>query len=930
MWIRIWTVVGLFLSLLGAEAIGAFMAIDNWVQAKRYSLASAPIETDIVIVALDSKSIAGMGQWPWPRTIHAQIVDKLVEAKARQIAFDLDFSSASSPQNDQAFQQALKAAGGSTILAGFRQYDGGKLMDTVPLAAFADNAWLASVSVRADSDGVIRSVPLSETLAGQDTPSLAAYLSQANVEEHGEINIDFAIASSSFPVISAIDLLQGDVPAGLLAGKDVIIGATAVELRDLFVTPTGEIIPGSVLQALAAETAKHGRSIIEPGLLLRGLGIFIIGLLGLLAARSSWRMQIALFGAIFMALELASHVLQWSQYISLPTASWLMAFAGLAVASTLSELDFRRLRIGSIQNRLGATKVLLQEVIADSPAGVIVVDDSNRIRVANPSALHILGAEKANWVGALTTEALPPDLAQLFDTPLHPHVGPAVVPRQSQISLQLQQATKVLDYSLTKSAVAYEGEGGSSATVRCLTFQDVTEHHAHLQRISYLALHDAKTGSRNRNSFIQDLEAIAQREQRATIVHFGIDRFKYVNEDFGHDVGDQLLNMLVARSKVLVEDSRPLYRIAGDEFAFILKNGADGDKSDKLAKDLLALGGTVYLKPYEIPFTISVGVAMTTGKNWNADEIVRRSGLALSSAKSSGGNRISTFNTRLDEAATRRKMLETALIGALERQEFHLLYQPQFDLASGQCVGVEALLRWTSPMLGSVSPGEFVPVAEQIGMIDDIGTWVIQHAAREIAEVSQDIFVAVNVSPRQFSRGKVELVVSSALAATGLPPSRFEVEVTESVLAENTAKTVETLKSLRSAGVTVALDDFGTGYSSLSYLLNLPLDKLKIDKSFVTGLPHDPKAGAVLNSILGVAKALGLETIAEGVETAEQRDALKAAGCHQGQGYLFAKEMNLESLSVLLEILGRGKKAPAVASEVAAMGSQALPQRITA
>jgi diguanylate cyclase (GGDEF)-like protein len=908
MWVRCWAIAALLISLFAADATGTLTVVDNWLQAKRYAVAKSPVDSNIVIVAIDSESIAGVGEWPWSRKTHSKIVDKLVALRARQIAFDIDFSSASPVAGDEDLQRSLKAAGGSVILAGFRQNNNGELIDTVPLSMFSDSAWIASVSVTADRDGIIRRVPFSETLAGQPTPSLAAYLAQVHDTKSSEINVDFAISSSSFQVISAIDLLEDRVSPNSVAGRDVIVGATAVELRDLFVIPTGEIVPGSVLQALAAETAKLDRSISSAGHLVSGLGLLLIGLFGVLVRRRPWTTQLLLYAVALVAVELAAMLLQWMHQTSLATTSWMLALSGLAVSTTLGELDFRKFRIGSIQNRLGATRALLQGVVADSPAGIIVVDESNRVRVANLAARRILNLGETDCVGKFASDALPLALAQLFDTSFQLPMAPALEPRQGQLSLKLSNSIRILEYSLTRTVVADGGDNAASVSARCLTLQDMTERYEHVQRLSYLALHDSETGSRNRNSFIHDLDRLVAQGKRGTLVHMGIDRFKYINEDFGHEIGDQLLKAFALRAKTLLDDEQKLYRIAGDEFACILTHDSDGTDTDRLAHALLGMGGTIELGPYQVPFSLSVGVAAITADVGTADETIRRSDLALASAKAKGGNRISTFNRQLDEAATRRKKLESALVGAMERQEFHLVYQPQFDLTSGHCTGVESLLRWTNPALGAVSPSEFVPVAEQIGAMEEIGAWVIQKACTEISRISKHVPVAVNVSPRQLLRKKLAETITDALAVSGLPSNRLEIEITESVFADDTAKIVEVLQRLRRSGITIALDDFGTGYSSLSYLLHLPLDRIKIDKSFITAVPDDPKAIAVLSSIVGVAKGLSLPTIAEGVETDVQRNALIEVGCHQGQGYLFAKPMRAEELAVFLQILGMGNQ----------------------
>ena len=668
-WSGIWTILGVAIGLLVASAAGVFTSPDNWLQAQRYKLIRAPIQSNIVVVAIDSKSLAEIGQWPWPRSIHAQIIERLVAARAGQIAMDIDFSSASSEAGDEDFYRALKAAGGSTILAGFKQSDGQAQVDTVPLSRFAEQAWIASVSVKVDQDGIVRRVPFSETLAGTNTPSLAAYLAQVDGSALADINIDFSISGSSFALISATDLLQGKVPQEMIAGKDIIVGATAVELRDLFITPTGEIVPGGVLQAMAAETARHNRSVLTPAISFQGLGLFVIALIGVAASRRPLRRQITAYAVLVDLVELAAFTLQWKQQIAMPTTGWVIALVCLAAIATFSELDLRKLRLGKVQTRLGATKALLHEVIADSPAGVVVVDESNTVRVANLTARQILGIGEHELVGLPVTEALPVQLAQLFGIAGHP-----TAQQQGQLALSSSHITKLLEYSLTRSTVANDDDGSASASAICLTFQDVTERQEQLQRLSYLALHDPLTDTRNRNSFVECLEQLVTNEQAFAVVHVGLDKFKYINEDFGHTAGDRLLAHFASQAKMQLAGHGHFYRIAGDEFACVLTGSTNVATATEMAQMLLHLGGTAMLEPYEIRFSVSVGIATADAGECEANEIIRRSEIALASAKAKGGNGMCVFNIELDDAASRRKALETALAGALKRDEFNLLY----------------------------------------------------------------------------------------------------------------------------------------------------------------------------------------------------------------------------------------------------------------
>ena len=415
------------------------------------------------------------------------------------------------------------------------------------------------------------------------------------------------------------------------------------------------------------------------------------------------------------------------------------------------------------------------------------------------------------------------------------------------------------------------------------------------QRITQLAFNDQLTGLPNRTMFQQQLEhhfRVATGGGSLFALHcLDLDQFKVINDTLGHPAGDALL---VETGRRVQDAARGHFvaRLGGDEFVVLQTVGDDRDAIDRLARDILAsITQPIIIDGNEFAPSTSIGIAIAPQDGDNGGALLRSADLALYRAKEAGRGTYAFFEESLNERAQQRRQVEADLRLALERDEFELLYQPLFDLEHNRICSFEALLRWRHPKRGLVSPAEFIPVAEDTGLIVPLGAWVIREACSRAASWPEHVRVAVNVSAVQFHRGALNESILRALADSALAPNRLEVEITESIFLEGGETTLRLLHALRSLGVRIALDDFGTGYSSLSYLQSFPFDKLKIDRSFIQNLLTREGAIAIVHAITELANTLGMETTAEGVEETAQLMELRAHGCSSVQGYLFAEPM---------------------------------------
>ncbi len=435
------------------------------------------------------------------------------------------------------------------------------------------------------------------------------------------------------------------------------------------------------------------------------------------------------------------------------------------------------------------------------------------------------------------------------------------------------------------------------------THQDITEQRRSEAKIAHMAHHDALTGLPNRVLLGRQLDLALARVKRGEVVaaHFlDLDRFKNVNDSLGHAAGDKLLKLVAERLRSLVRDSDTIARMGGDEFAILQTGVAQPADAGAIAQRVIEVVSEPYeIEGQQVDIGTSIGIAIGPGDGAEPGQLMRNADLALYRAKSEGRGAFRFFEPEMDAQMQERRNMERDLRAALPAGQFELHYQPIVNLETNTISAFEALIRWRHPDKGLIAPGQFIGLAEEIGFIVPLGEWVLRRACATAATWPGDLKVAVNLSPAQFrSPGLVQVVVS-ALASSGLPASRLELEITETILLQDNETTLAMLFQLRELGVLIAMDDFGTGYSSLSYLQSFPFDRIKIDRSFIKNIGDGAGAINIVRAVVAMAKGLGMATTAEGVETTEQRESVTLEGCSEMQGFLFSKPLPADEIAGL-------------------------------
>lgn len=542
----------------------------------------------------------------------------------------------------------------------------------------------------------------------------------------------------------------------------------------------------------------------------------------------------------------------------------------------------------------------LDNIIANIPSCVIVEDAITReILLVNNRTQQLFGLSKALIVNKRPHECMSPELSDYFNNLADVALRSEGVHEREQL-LMTASGERILH----TRAKAIAGQDARRNYLMLLV-EDVTDQRAADARIHHMAHHDNLTSLPNRILFRQRLsEALrtaGQTKQQSAALCLDLDHFKNVNDALGHQIGDELLRSVAKRLRSTLRDQDTLARIGGDEFAIVLPSIASSDEASIVAQRLIeAIRPPVNIEGHNLSVGLSVGIALSTVMANTPEQLLRCADMALYEAKRRGRNRYEHFTLEMDDMARSRRLIENDLRDAISGGHLRLYYQPITNGDHHTIMGYEALMRWHHPIRGLIMPNDFIPIAEETGLIHMLGAFALYEACREAASWEGEQSVSVNLSPLQFKNSSLVSVVEGALKESGLAPARLEVEITESVLLDDSLGNIRTLQNLKALGVQIALDDFGTGYSSLSYLRSFPFDKIKIDKSFINDMGDSREALAIIRAITGMSRSLDIQITAEGVESDEQFARLRDEGCTLFQGFLFGRpqpsELRLKTL----------------------------------
>jgi len=576
-------------------------------------------------------------------------------------------------------------------------------------------------------------------------------------------------------------------------------------------------------------------------------------------------------------------------------STWITAFAILIISMCVVALSLDH----QSKKRLLKQKGLTDSALTTISQGLCMCDPDGYIIMFNQSYTKMTGMDAGMLTGRSLLEVLKiqkergaflgdPDI---YFGRLKERMGKNE-PSSTIIETPKGQVLKIIDHPLKN--------GGWVATI-----EDITDWQTAQQKISFMAEHDALTELPNRRLFRERLESAlsnVERGNQVAILAIDLDHFKEVNDTLGHPIGDEVLRQVAERLSNTARKGETVARFGGDEFAVVMigRNVKDYEASILASRLIDVLSVPYLVEDQQIIIGASIGIAVAPTDALAAEQLLQNADIALYRAKSDGRGIFRFYEKGMDAEAQLRRLLMLDLRRAIEQNEFALYFQPILDVRTNEVTCFEALLRWNHPVRGLIPPSEFIPLAEETGLIITIGDWVLKEACKEAATWSQPVSVAVNLSPVQFKNKNLIHSVHEALEASNLSPYRLEFEVTEAILLHDTDENLSMLHQLREMGIRISIDDFGTGYSSLSYLQSFPFDKIKIDQSFVRRLTMNKDAKAIIRAVMSLGKSLGIKTLAEGVETLEQMSALRTEGCVEVQGYLFDKPRPAADVPMML------------------------------
>ncbi len=892
--------IGLFIFIATLYLSNSLEFLEFHFMDLQFQVHKRPASQTLAVVEIDPVSIRELEVWPWPRSRYAKAIDTIFEAGAENIIMDIDFSSLSTSAEDQQLRQAFEQSKGSIFLPVFEQWQwvndstrqgAENHLETLPNDTFLPYVKLASSNYMAESDGLVRVQNILHKFREGALPTMAAATFTERDIPFEPFFIDFGIQLDTVPKISFVDVVKGGFDPGFFNGKTVVIGATAMELGDIKSAPVYHSLAGPMVIAMGYESIFLNRMLqLAPLTVLLGLtlmicisGLRVYDQVSLNSGLLLW------FGANILIAGLSTTLFGLTNWI-LEVTPLLLAVNLTFFISLIRRIETQSLHLMFQSLSMRESDLLMRTVVENSFDGIIITDTSGFILKANPTSLNIFNYTLDEMIGT--------HVAKLF---VHagmegdPDVFPAILPKgeRSRELFGLRSDGDEFNLEAAVKPMLMDQEENFAIFLR-----DITSARKQEQLLEYQAHHDALTGLPNRlflnGKMDHALKSAQRKNQKIALLLLDLDHFKEVNDTLGHAIGDELLGEVAIRLSRSLRSSDTVARLGGDEFAILMQNLDGIEVAERLAKTiLLDLRTPFQVSELTLAVAASIGVVLYPDHGNTIEQLFKRADIAMYKAKKERSD-FAFYEETGDTNNMRHLVLSGELRNAIETSDIFMNYQPQIDLKTNAVVGVEALMRWNHKDYGEVSPHEFIDIAERSGLIHSLTHFALDTALGQTGQWlldGLDLKVSVNLSMRNLQEASLPEVIEAMLSKHNVPPEKLVLEVTESAMMTNPQNSIKTLNILHKIGISISIDDFGTGHSSLQYIRDLPIQEIKIDKSFVVDMIDDDRNLSIVKSIIVLAQSLNLNVVAEGVETKSIVTALASLGCDTVQGYCFAKPL---------------------------------------